>query len=160
VPLKPPQTLSEIRVKEEQLSLQVLHSPPGTPVKADRLEYFLQGYDVALTHYLTDGFRFGFRVHVVGERLVYESPNLKSALEQPELVKAKLGKEYDAGRIVGPFTTLPFPNFRRSPLGITLNDFIPDFYSTVKYASVSDASKSMKGKVVLWPKQMLSPLFA
>lgn len=163
--LKPPQPVLEIRVKEEQLLLQVLHSPPVTPVKADRLEYFLQGYDMALTHYLIDGFRFGFRVHFVGERLAYESPNLKSALEQPELVKAKLGKECDAGRIVGPFTTPPFPNFRSSPLGIvpkkdpsefrlihhlsypngsSVDDFIPDFYSTVKYASVGDASKSIK----------------
>jgi len=121
---------------------------------------------MALTHYFIDGFRFGFRVHFVGERLAYESPNLKSALEQPELVKAKLGKECDAGRIVGPFTTPPFPNFRTSPLGIapkkdpsefrlihhlsypngsSVNDFIPDFYSTVKiYASVGDASKSFK----------------
>lgn len=164
VTLKPQQTVSE-RVKEEELLLRVLHSQPVTPVKADRLEYFLQGYDMTLTHYLIDGFRFGFRVNFVGERLAYESPNLKSALEQPEVVKAKLGKECDAGRIVGPFTTPPFPNLRTSPLGIvpkkdpsefclihhlsypngsSVNDFIPDFYSTVKYASVGDASKSIK----------------
>ena len=111
---------------------------------------------MALTHYLIDGFRFGFRVHFVGERLAYESPHLKSALEQPEC---------NAGRILGPFTTPPFSNFRTSPLGIvpkkdpsgfrlihhlsypngsSVNDFIPDFYSTVKYASVGDASKSIK----------------
>ena len=120
---------------------------------------------MALTHYRIDGFRLGFRVHFAGERLAYESRNLKSALEQPELVKAKLGKECNAGRIVGLFTTPPFPNFRTSPLGIvpkkdpsefrlihhlsypngsSVNDFIPDLYSTVKYASVGDASKSIK----------------
>ena len=117
---------------------------------------------MSLTLYLIDGFRFGFRVHFVGERLAYESPNLKSALEQPELVKAKLGKECDAGRIVGPFITPPFPNFRTSPLGIVPkkdpSEFrfihhlsypngssVNDFYSTVKYyASVGDASKSIK----------------
>ena len=182
VPLKPPQPVSEIRVREEQLLLRVLHSQPVTPVKADRLEYFLQGYDMALTHYLIDGFRFGFRVHFVGERLAYELPHLKSALEQPELVKAKLGKECNAGRILGPFTTPPFSNFRTSPLGIvpkkdpsefrlihhlsypndsSVNDFIPDFYSTVKYASVGDASKSIKrlGRGCLMAKTYVKSAF-
>ena len=151
--------------KEERLKLWLLHSPPVTPVKVDRLKFFLHGYDRALTHYLVDGFSFVFRVHFVGERLAYESPNLKSALDQPDLVKAKLSKECAAGRIVGPFTTPPFPNFRTSPLGIvpktdpseyrlihhlsyldgaSVNDFIPDIYSTVKYASVGDASNSIK----------------
>ena len=77
VPLKPIQPVSEVRVKEERLKLWVLHSPPVTPVKVDRLNLFLHGYDRALTHYLIDGFSFGFRVHFVGERLAYESPNLK-----------------------------------------------------------------------------------
>lgn len=89
-----------------------------TPVKVDRLKFFLHGYDSALASYLIDGFRFGFRVHFVGERLSYESPNLKSAIDQPDLVKAKLSRECAAGRIFGPFTTPPFPNFRTSPLGI------------------------------------------
>ena len=93
VPLKPSQPVSEIRVKEEELLLRVLHSPPVTPVKADRLEYFLQGYDMALTHYLIDGFRFGFRVHFVGERRAYDSPNLKSALDKPDITSEKLRKE-------------------------------------------------------------------
>ena len=73
----------------------------------DRLKFFLHGYDRALTHYLIDGFSFGFRVHFVGERLAYESPNLKSALDQPDLVKVKLSKECAAGRIVGPYFVHP-----------------------------------------------------
>jgi len=68
-------------------------------------------------------------------------------------------------RIVGPFPAPPFRNFRTSPLGLvpekdpnefllihhlsfptgsSVNDFIPDSCSTVKYASVRDASKSIK----------------
>jgi len=64
-----------------------------------------------------------------------------------------------------PFMTPPFPDFRTSPLGIvpkkdpsefrlihhlsypngsSVNDFIPEVYSTVRYASVSDALKSIK----------------
>lgn len=165
VPFKQTHPISEVRAKEDRLKHWVLHSPLVTPVKVDRLKFFLHGYDSALASYLIDGFRFGFRVHFVGERLSYESPNLKSAIDQPDLVKAKLSRECAAGRIVGPFTTSPFPDFRTSHLGIvpkkdpsecrlihhlsypegaSVNDFIPDIYSTVKYASVGDASKSIK----------------
>lgn len=131
----------------------------------DRLEFLLHGYDLILTQFLVDGFRYGFRIHFVGERFAFESPNLKSAVDQPDITSAKLRKECDAGRIVGPFTTPPFPNFRCSPLGIvpkkdpsefrlihhlsypkgsSVNDFIPDYCSTVKYASVGDATKLVK----------------
>ena len=69
------------------------------------------------------------------------------------------------GELSGPFSTPPFPNFRCSPLGIvpkkvpsefrmihhlsypkgsSVNDFIPDYCSTVKYASVGDATKLLK----------------
>ena len=123
----------------------------------DRLDFLLHGYDRVLKQFLVDGFRFGFRIHFVGERFSSESPNLKSALDQPVVTHAKLRKECDAGRIVGPFTAPPFPNFRCSPLGIvpkkdpsefrlihhlsypkgsSVIDFIPDYCSTVKHASV------------------------
>ena len=125
----------------------------------------LDGYDIVLKQFLVDGFRYGFRVNFVGERLAVESPNLQSALERPKITSAKLRKECEAGRIVGPFSTPPFPNFRCSPLGIvpkkvpsefrmihhlsypkgsSVNDFIPDYCSTVKYASVGDATKLLK----------------
>ena len=131
----------------------------------DRLDFLLHGYDRVLKQFLVDGFRFGFRIHFVGERFSSESPNLKSALDQPVVTHAKLRKECDAGRIVGPFTAPPFPNFRCSPLGIvpkkdpsefrlihhlsypkgsSVNDFIPAYCSTVKYASVGDAVKLLK----------------
>ena len=131
----------------------------------DRLEFLLDGYDIALKQFLVDGFQFGFRINFVGERFASECPNLKSALDRPEVTSAKLRKEGDAGRIVGPFSTRPFPNFRCSPLGIvpkkdpsefrlihhlsypkgsSVNDFIPDYCSTVKYASVGDAIKLLQ----------------
>ena len=88
-----------------------------------------------------------------------------SALDRPEITSAKLRKEGDAGRILGPFSTPTFPNFCCSPLGIvpkkdpsefrlihhlsypkgsSVNDFIPDYCSTVKYASVGDAIKLLQ----------------
>ena len=117
--LKPALAVSVLREKEALLKCRALHSQPVTPVKADRLECFLeQGYDSVLSHYLIDGFRFGFRIHFVGERRAYESCNLKSALSQPDITKMKLRKECDAGRIVGPFTTRPFSNFRTFLVGL------------------------------------------
>ena len=131
----------------------------------DRLDFLLHGNDRFLKQFLVDGFRFAFRIHFVGERFSSESPNLKSVLGQPVVTHAKLRKGCDTGRIVGPFTVPPFPNFRCSPLGIvpkkdpsefrlihhlsypkgsSVNDFIPYYCSTVKYASVKDAVRLLK----------------
>ena len=53
-----------------------------------------------LARYLVHGFRYGFRLQFIGNRAPFESPNLKSALQNPDLVMSKLKKEIDAGRIV------------------------------------------------------------
>ena len=89
-----------------------------TPVKVDRLNFLLSGYETSLRLYLVNGFTFGFRVGFDGERCALHSPNLKSALDQPLIVRTKLRKECEAGRICGPFICPPFPNFVCSPLGI------------------------------------------
>ena len=93
VPLMVLMTVSEIKVQEAQLKLV-------TPVSVDGLEFLLQGYDEGLSRFLVNGFCYGFRVCFVSERLASESPNLRSALEQLEIVRTKLHKECDAGRIV------------------------------------------------------------
>ena len=94
-----------------------LHKPV-TPVKVDRLNFLLSGYETSLRLYLVNGFTFGFRVGFHGERCTLHSPNLKSVLDQPQIVRTKLRKECEAGRICGPFICPPFPNFICSPLGI------------------------------------------
>lgn len=142
-----------------------LNSPPVTPVNLGQLQIYLAGYDQGLSDFLLAGFRFGFSIPFFGERSSYESPNLKSALDNPYVVRAKLGKELDAGRIVGPFTHPPFQNFRSSPLGVvpkktpsefrlihhlsypsgaSVNDFIPKELSTVRYATIDDAISIIK----------------
>lgn len=70
----------------------------------DRLDFLLQGYRSHLATYLVNGFRYGFRIQFIGDRTRFESPNLKSALQNPDLVTSKLQKEISAGRIAGPFT--------------------------------------------------------
>lgn len=101
----------------------------------------------------------------MGERHSFESPNLKSAIEQPLVVITKLNKEREAGRVAGPFAAPPFSTFVSSPLGIvpkkvptefrlihhlsypkgsSVNDSIPDNCSSVHYASIGDAIPIIK----------------
>ena len=101
----------------------------------------------------------------MGDERFLESSNLKSALAQPHVVSAKLEKERAAGRIAGPFSSPPFPDFRCSPLGIvpkknpsefrlihhlsypkgsSVNDYIPQEFSSVKYACINDAISVIK----------------
>ena len=97
--------LVELNQNETLLKYQALHSPPISPVRVVRLECLLHLYDQNKKHFLVDGFRCGFRVNFVSDRLLYESPNLKSSLDQPEIARIKLRKECDASRIVGSFRT-------------------------------------------------------
>ena len=84
----------------------------------ERFEQLPAGYDRTPKQYLVNGFRFGFRITLIGEITSFDAPNLKSALQNPEILFSKLSKELDHGRIAGPFDTAPFPVFRTSPVGI------------------------------------------
>ena len=109
---------------------------------------------------LLNGFMHGFSLQYEGERFARDSPCLKSALENPIIVKEKLRKEINLGRVVGPFTTRPLPNLQCSPLGLipkkqpgefrlihhlsfpegaSINDSIDEKVCRVKYASFDDA---------------------
>ena len=150
---------------------QFQHSLRGnslvTPVRVDRFEQLLAGYDRTLKQYLINGFRFGFRINFIGEITSFEAPNFKSALQNPDILFSKLSKELDAGRIAEPFKfdTAPFPVFRTSPVGIvpkkvpnefrlihnlsspkglSINDSIPDDCSSVQYATINDAVKILQ----------------
>ena len=67
------------------------------------------------------------KLYSVGQRITYESPNLISAKEQPQVVDQKLVKELDALRLAGPIDTPPFPVFKVSPLGIVPKKTPGDF---------------------------------
>ena len=135
-----------------------------TPVNYLRLSETLQGYDQGLKEFLLQGFKEGFLLHYEGERVNIWAPNLKSALENPEEVKKKLTKEIEAGRIAGPFRSPPFKIFRCSPIGLqpkkdggfrliqhlswphgsSVNDGIPEEFSTVQYHTVALAIQKIK----------------
>lgn len=144
----------------ENLLLPILPLP--TPVKVNRLEVLLEGYDCHKQAFLIDGFKYGFHLFSVGQSRSYESPNLLSATQQPQVVDQKVAKELEAHRFAGPFDSPPFPVFRVSPLGIvpkkipgefrmihhlsyprgeSVNDGISHEHSSVQYANVDKAIK-------------------
>ena len=105
---------------------------------------------------LTEGFLNGFKLHYTGPRFHRESSNLVSASRHKDELKAKVQKEIDLGRIVGPFKTLPIDTLQISPVGIVpksdgkswrmithlsypegrgINDFIDPDLCTVRYTS-------------------------
>ena len=136
-----------------------------TPVRVDRLKFLLSGYDPSIADRLVSGFQNGFQLHFQGQRLSRSSHNLQSAFENMSVVNNKLEKEILAGRIAGPFNEPPFSSFIISPLGVvpkktpgefrmihhlsfpngaSVNDGIPAEFSSVQYATISDAIHLIK----------------
>ena len=66
---------------------------PVTPVRVDRLDFLLHGYDQDCKRFLVDGFTFGFRLGFMSDERSLESSNLKSTLAQPHVASAKLEKQ-------------------------------------------------------------------
>ena len=144
-----------------------------TPVKPQILDTFLKGYDSGERKYLVEGFRSGFQIAFQGEARNCSGKNLKSAIDNPHVVEAKLNKELEAERIAGPFKAPPFGSFHVSPLGIvpkkeegqfrvihhlsfpegaSVNDGIPKVMTTVRYTSIQEAVEaivSIKGNCFL-----------
>lgn len=131
---------------------------PVTPIKLKLFTKWIQGF--IFQEYLLIGLRYGFRIGYEGPRYFRSSPNLKSCKDFPEIISEKIMTERNLGRIQGPFNIQPFPNIRVSPIGVvpkkrpgefrlihhlsypegnSVNDFICEELSTVKYSSFDDA---------------------
>ena len=131
-----------------------------SPIKSERLDLYLNGYDRLKRKYLVDGFKLGFRLNNFSFQHSDNDKILKSALNFPDIVDVKLQKESAAGRILGPLNKPPFEKFVMSPLGLvpkkvpgefrvihhlsypqgsSVNDGIDKEHSTVKYANISQA---------------------
>lgn len=90
-----------------------------SPVKVDILQNRLRNYPLLdVKQELLEGFKCGFSLCYTGPRNPRESPNLKSARENPNVVIMKINKELEMGRIVGPFVDRPISTLRISPLGL------------------------------------------
>ena len=161
-------TLPQNASRENQLSPPLALSHPvqlPTPVKVNRLHFYLDGYPTKLKDYLLNGFQHGFLLDYVGPHKPSSCKNLLSATQNPAAVSDKLSKELGLGRIAGPFLERPFPSLRISPLGLipkktpgefrlihhlsfpygdSINSCIPNDASTVKYASIDDAVRLIR----------------
>lgn len=92
---------------------------------------------------LFNGFLCGFFIPFNYSSVPVFANNLKSARENPEVLRDKVSKEVSLGRMFGPFTTPPFTNFRVSPLGVVPKKEIGKFrlihhLSYPKGSSVND----------------------
>jgi len=93
--------------------------PFPTPINVDILENFLLDHpnrDFVLR--LCSNLRYGADIGYTGPRVLSFSRNLPTALAQPEIVTQNLATEIALGRVAGPFSEPPFPNFQVSPIGL------------------------------------------
>lgn len=146
--------------KISEQSLADIFVPAKTPINIPNLERELQSYPSSDKTDIIQGFKFGFPLHYTGQRQFRMSKNLKSANKYPEVVRTKIEKELSEGRIGGPFSFLPMPNLRISPLGLvpkknsadfrlihhlsypegdSVNDYIDPKLCTVQYTSFDKA---------------------
>ena len=89
-----------------------------TPIKYSALKDELTGYDRSSSQFLLNGFKYGFSLCYTGPRSPQTCKNLKSADQNPSIVREKIIKEIAAGRVAGPFSSIPFENFKMSPTGL------------------------------------------
>ena len=100
----------------------IILDKPTTPINKVKLEEMLEGYDVHKVQYLLNGFTFGFKLGFAGKNKPRISVNLRSALENKNVVSAKVQTELQQNRIGGPFPAPPLPNFCVSPIGGSLKN--------------------------------------
>ena len=111
------------------------------PINVDCLEELLEGYDEQKKNFIIKGFREGFQLEFEGDRSEsYVLPNHRAVRCSPELIQVlenKGLKEVKLGRVVGPFSTSPYPNIQVSLLGL-----VPK--GTDDYRMIFDLSKLFK----------------
>lgn len=153
-------TRPQVEVSENKETLNI-YSLGNSPVKVSILKNYIKHYPhKEIANEIIVGFTYGFSLKYSGSRLPRDSSNLKSAEQLPELLKVKLSKEINLGRIAGPFKIPPFPTLQVSPLGLvpkkdgdyrlihhlsypennSINDFIDKEFCSVQYSSVDEAA--------------------
>ena len=89
-----------------------------TPIRAEILDQYLQGYSPTKREFLVDGFINGFQIQFEGIMQFRDCRNLLSARKLPHILKEKKNFELKAKRVVGQFYEPPFQDFIVSPLGL------------------------------------------
>lgn len=95
-----------------------------SPIDANQLSAYLQGYDPTLSKFLVEGFKFGFKIPFQGTRQFRFSENLSSLKGNEFVLWQTINKELELGRVAGPFASIPFPNLQVFPLGLMSQNII------------------------------------
>lgn len=107
-----------------------------TPINVNRLEIALADHpDRVFVSNLLQTFRLGANIGFFWRRSPRFSRNLPTALAQPDIVKANLDKEVSLGRVAGPFSTPPFPNFQVLTIGLVPPKKYSDKFCTIFHLS-------------------------
>ena len=163
----PPQVIAKGREKGglDQLGRDI-EAKAVTPINVDRLEKELVDYpDRGFARNLCLQLRTGAKIGYNGPRNFRLSKNLPTALKNPEKITENLEKEVQLGRVAGPFSSPPFPNFQVSPLGIipkkhsekfrtifhlsfpksgdSINSFIDKEDYSLSYVTIDDAIETL-----------------
>ena len=104
--------------KHKQSETQVVNCVSSVNVQtlSEELKYHP---DKSFCDYLLKGFIEGFDTGLTKlPELPWECDNLLSAKRQPDITSELLETELDRGYVVGPFDTIPFHNYRISPIGV------------------------------------------
>jgi hypothetical protein len=90
-----------------------LYQLAKSPIRFNKVEESLINYPRKYeTIELIEGLKHGFPRKYSGTRLPFNTKNLCSVYERPDLVKAKIRKEVSLGRVCWSFCFSPFPTFK------------------------------------------------
>ena len=96
-----------------------------TPINIEQLKNDLSLHsDRQFVKYLIDGLTYGFDtgIKVLPQKSLICN-NLKSALQEPDVVTELINTEVQKGYVMGPFRESPFKLFRISPIGIATGKY-------------------------------------
>ena len=92
---------------------------PWSPIRPFALKRELSLHpDKAFVKELVNDLQHRCSIGYTGPQFAHLAKSLPTAYQQPDVIDATLQRECEAGRILGPFTSQPLPNFRTSRLAL------------------------------------------
>ncbi len=110
------------------------HNLP-TPVIDERVFFFLFGYNHSIAGFLSSGSERVFPLYYESKPCCLNAKHFISASENPDVVGAKISKEYEASRLAGPLRSLLFTHFVFSPLVVVPEKKCPGEFRLFHYLS-------------------------
>ena len=118
-----------------------------TPIRVDALEGALCGHpNSSFVLKLCSDLRFSARLSYDGPRMSKFSKNLKSAIDNPNIVSTNLAKEVALCHTAGPFTNPSFTNSQVSPIGIVPKKH-SDKFRTIFHLSFPKTGESINSSI-------------